>query len=261
MTALSVVVITLNEEKHLRNCLQSLPRGSEVCVLDSGSTDRTVEIARELGARVEHRPFTTYSEQKNAAVAMATGRWVLSIDADEVIEPALRLELERITGSASSGGPVGYRLKRQLVFMGRRMRFGKTTDWPLRLFERGKGRFEQDIHEHVEVIGGTVGCTRGAGAISHYSYDDLSDYFERFNAYTTRIARNHLKNGKKMPPGLLHVLRPWSEFVVRYFLRLGFLDGYPGYCYALLSSVYTYVKYAKLRELTHATYSSEGRQG
>src|SRR5688572_9236853 len=99
---LSVVVITLNEEKHLKNCLQSLPQGSEVVVLDSGSSDQTVAIARSFGARVEQRPFTTYSEQKNAALALATRGWVFSIDADEVMDASLREALMQVVSQ-----PVG----------------------------------------------------------------------------------------------------------------------------------------------------------
>lgn len=242
---LSVVLITLNEEARLPHCLRSLPRGSEVVVLDSGSTDRTVEVARELGARVETRPFTTYSEQKNAAVALATREWVLSVDADEVLDEGLRAAIVKATKAES---PAGYTVTRRLVFMGRLMRFGKTTDHPLRLFRRGTGRFTSDIHEKVVLDGGAQ-PGRLSGEMLHHSYEDLSDYFRRFNSYTTRIAENHRKNGKRSPPLIVHCLRPWAEFVGRYFVRLGFLDGYPGFAYALVSSLYVFVKYAKLKEL------------
>lgn len=244
---LSVVIITLNEEARLAACLDSLPYEAEIIVLDSGSTDRTVEIARSKGARVEIRPFTNYADQKNAAMSLATRPWILSVDADEVLSPKLRADILRVTQSLSSS-QAGFHIRRRLMFMGRKLRFGKSSDSPLRLFKRGKGSFHSAIHEKVDLGPETVGKLRGE--LLHYSYSDLSDYFRRFNTYTSRIAENHASRGKPLPPFLFHVTRPWLEFFGRYILRLGFLDGYPGYTYALISSLYTYVKYAKLRELT-----------
>ena len=242
---LSVAIITLNEERHLPRCLQSLPQGCEVIVLDSGSRDDTVAAARRLGAQVHMRVFDHYGAQKNAAVALATRGWVLSLDADEEMTPALRERVMQIVHDANACN--GYRVRRRLVFMGRRMRFGKTVDAPLRLMRRGSGTFSDKIHEKLDVKG-AVDAVREE--LLHYSYDDLFDYFERFNRYTSQVAENHRTQGHKMPALAAHVLRPWVDFFVRYVLRLGFLDGYPGYCYALLSGVYGFVKYAKLRELS-----------
>ncbi len=243
---LSVVIITLNEEKRIKQCLQSLPRGSEVCILDSGSTDGTVALAKSLGARVESRPFTNFAEQKNAAVAMATRPWVLSLDADEILSVDLQKDVARVTSDPRTK-EAGFRLRRRLVFLGKKLRFGKSSDMPLRLFRRGVGTFKSEIHEQVVLREGATGQL--SSELLHHSYDDLTDYFGRFNLYTSRVAENHRRLGHAMPFGPLHVLRPWTEFFTRYFLRLGFLDGYPGYTYALISSVYTYVKYAKLKEL------------
>lgn len=243
---LSVVVITLNEERRLRACLQSLPKGADVVVLDSGSTDGTARIAAECGARFATRPFTNHGEQKNHALSLATRAWIFSLDADEVLDEPLRRSLEAV--ARRTDGPAAYRVRRRLVFLGRRMRFGKTTDRPVRLFKNGSGRFESDIHEHFVLADGSA-MGQLDGELAHYSYDDLSDYFARFNSYTTLIAKNHQRKGRRRPWLVALTLRPWSEFVGRYFLRLGFLDGYPGYAYALLSSLYTFVKYAKLREL------------
>lgn len=241
---LSVAIIAFNEEANLPRCLASLPKGAEIIVLDSGSRDATVAAALRFGARVEQRPFTDFMDQRNAAFALATRGWVLSIDADEELGPALAARIAQVV--RAQGGPDGYRVRRRLVFMGRKMRFGKTTDHPVRLVRRGKGAFQSPIHERL-VVSGAVGALDEE--LLHFSYDDLSDYFERFNRYTSLVAQNHQNRGKSMPPFLVHVLRPWSDFFVRYVLRLGFLDGYPGYCYALVSSVYAFVKYAKLREL------------
>ena len=248
---LSVVIITFNEERHLPRCLASLPPGAEVIVLDSGSSDRTEAVARDFGAYVSSRPFTDYSDQKNAAVALASRRWVLSVDADEELTAQLRQAVVNVCQAAEGSAgtpPKAYRLKRRLYFMGRLMRFGKSSDAPVRLFERGAARFSAPIHEKLQLMDNSpVGALRGE--LIHYSYDSLADYFERFNLYTSQIAANHRRQGRSMPPFVLHLLRPWGEFMMRYVLRLGFLDGYAGYCYALLSGLYTFVTYAKLGEL------------
>lgn len=243
---LSVAIITLNEEHNLPRCLASLPSGAEVVVLDSGSTDGTRAVSERHGVRFVTQAFQDHAQQKNAAVALTTRPWVLSIDADEELTPALREAVVAATERADAAAPSGYRLRRRLVFMGRRMRFGKTSDRPLRLFQREAGRFESMIHERVVLANGTAGVLEGE--LLHYSYANLDDYFRRFNSYTSRIAENHERQGRPMPPLVTHALRPWGEFVARYVLRCGFLDGYPGYTYALLSSLYGYVKYAKLRE-------------
>ena len=242
---LSVVIITLNEEKNLRRCLQSLPQGSEVFILDSGSTDRTEEIAREAGANFEFRGFTDYADQKNHANNLATRDWVLSLDADEELDAELRDAITRVVNDVSDH--CAYRIPRQLVFMDRKMRFGKTNDAPIRLFRQGTGKFMSAIHESLQVDGEVKSLS---GKLFHYSYDDLTDYFTRFNNYTSRIALNHKDNGKRPPSRLVSGLRFWIEFKLRYIFRLGFLDGYPGYIYALLSSFYVVMKYEKLRELT-----------
>ncbi len=243
---LSIVIITLNEENSLPRCLKSLPKGCEIVVLDSGSADSTVEIAKSFKARVETRAFDDYASQKNAAIELASRNWVLSVDADEELSPALIKKIEHILKRPEHGG---YRIRRRLHFMGRRMRFGKTQDFPVRLFRKERGSFKSEIHEKLYVESGGVGTIYAP--LEHYSYDNITDYFECFNNYTSKVAQNHKASGKAHPSLIWHVLRPWLEFLNRYILRLGFLDGYPGYCYALYSSVYTFVKYAKYREITY----------
>ena len=246
---LSVVLITRNEADRLDACFASLPSGCEIIVLDSGSTDGTREAARARGARVEERPFTDYAGQKNAALALATRPWVLSLDADEILSPALSRAIARVTGSEDTP-ETAFRVRRRLHFLGRPMRFGRTVDLPLRLFRRGMGAFERSFHERLVVTGGPVG--RLDGEILHRSYDDLSDYLGRFNVYTGKSAGWYLEKGRRPLPPLIHALRPWGEFVSRYVLHLGFLDGYPGYAHALLCALHSWVKYAKLRELAEA---------
>jgi glycosyltransferase involved in cell wall biosynthesis len=249
---LSITIVTLNEERNLDRCISSLPPGAEIIVLDSGSTDKTKAIAARHGAKVFERAFTNYAEQHNAACALAGRGWILSIDADEEMDEDLRravLEAVAQPFDAKSPGAVSaWRIDRRLVFMGRLMRWGKTADQPIRMFRRELGRFVGEVHEVVQVeVGRTTAL--GRGQLHHYSYADLSDYFQRFNRYTSMIADKHRGAGRDSVSTFLHVIRPWFEFLYRYIIRLGFLDGYPGYCYALLSSIYAFVKYAKLREL------------
>ena len=248
---LAVVIITLNEQERLGLCLGALPAGVEIIVLDSGSSDRTCAIAASHGAHVATRAFTNFAEQKNFAIDMATRPWVLSLDADEVLDAQAIAALPGLTAAAevAKNGFVAYRLRRRLVFLGRPLHFGKAVDRPIRLFRRGSACFVSDIHEGL-VVDGRVGQLPGEAR--HFSYADLTDYFRRFNDYTSRVADNHRRMGRAQPFGLVHWLRPWFEFFYRYVVRLGFLDGYPGYVYALISSLYTFIKYAKLKELTSA---------
>lgn len=241
---LSVTIITKNEEANLPRCLKSLPPGAEVIVVDSNSQDDTQNLARSLGCQVYDRPFSNFADQKNFALSKASRPWILSIDADEELS---RDSLRSLAAALVKGDRTSYRLPRQLVFMGRKMRFGKTKDAPIRLFPRQGSKFSGDIHEEVTVKKAREAVLKGV-CLYHYSYQDLSDYFNRFNRYTSAIASNHSKQDKQVSL-LLHLSRPWLEFLNRYILRLGFLDGYPGYTYALVSSLYAYIKYAKLREL------------
>ena len=244
LTDLSVILITKNEELNLRRCLHSLPEGVEIVVVDSQSSDGTLAIAKEFGAKVYQKEFVDFASQKNEALSKATRPWVLSLDADEELIGPVAQALQTAIGNSNTAG---YRLPRHLVFMNRHLRFGKTKDAPLRLFQRSKGKFSGAIHEEVDLGGGAVKRLSGL-TLLHYSYRDLSDYFARFNRYTNAIASNPTAQGKTVPM-LSHIFRPWIEFFTRYVLRLGFLDGYPGYTYALISSLYAYIKYAKLNEL------------
>jgi glycosyltransferase involved in cell wall biosynthesis len=240
-------MITLNEAANLPACLASLPDSCELVVVDSGSDDATRDLAARHGARVYERAFTNFAEQKNAAIDYARGQWVLVLDADETISPRLRTWLSELIANPGAPSHQAFRLARRLEFMGRRMRWGKTQDAPLRLFRRGAARFEGAIHERLVVASQVVGKTP-PGCLWHRSYHDLTDYFQRFNRYTSQIAEQHRQAGRHVSL-ISHCLRPWFEFITRYIFRLGFLDGYPGYTYALLSSLYAYVKYAKVLEL------------
>lgn len=223
-------------------------------VIDSGSSDKTVAICREFGAGVFVRAFDDYSSQKNFGIAQCTRPWVLSLDADEEMSPALQGAIAQIT--AGSDYSKCYRVLRRLQFLGQLLRFGKTTDRPLRLFPRGKAEFHGPIHEKL-VPSGCKEVVLKKGFVVHTSYKNLTDYFAKFNKYTSQVAERHRSERHQGPITAVLMLRPMTDFISRYFVRLGFLDGYAGFTYAWISSTYSFIKYAKLHELTH---SEQARQ-
>jgi glycosyltransferase involved in cell wall biosynthesis len=242
---LSAILITRDEALDLPGCLESL-RGlaDEIVVLDGGSSDSTLEIARSAGARVSHRDFDGFAAQKQAALDQADGDWVLSIDADERLSPELREEIRRVL--ASPGPFAGYDIPFEVRFLGRRLRFGGLgSERHLRLFKREAGRFTGGVlHEGVEVRG-AVG--RLEGRMRHDPYRDIDDYLGKLKVYTTRAALKRREAGCRASPW--NHLRPFWELFARLVLRLGFLDGRPGIVWAGLCAFHTWVKYLKLAEM------------
>ncbi|MBL8022712.1 MAG: glycosyltransferase family 2 protein [Elusimicrobia bacterium] len=241
---LSAILIVRNEERDLPGCLESL-RGvaDEIVVVDSGSTDRTVSIAQEFGARVIHRDFAGFGPQKQFALEQATGEWVLNMDADERLSPALQDEIK----SVLAGEPAvhGYHLRFQNVFLGRRLRFGGLWgERHLRLFRRDKGHYVgKEIHEGISVVP-PLGKLRSR--ILHESYRNFSEYLDKCNRYSGLIARDKFRQGRRFTLWT-HARLPW-EFVIRYVVKLGFLDGNAGFIYAVLSSYYTWLKLVRVME-------------
>lgn len=253
MPGLSIVIITRNEEDNIVPCLESARWAAEIVVLDSGSTDRTVELARQFTEQVYTVAWEGFGRTKNRAVGAATGPWVFVLDADERITPALRREIE---GIVQADGPLdGYRVPRRNFFCGRFIKhLGWYPDYSIRLFRKDKGRFvEREVHESVQVQG-RVGTL--ANPMLHYTYDSLSDFLQRLDRYSTLAARELVKQGKKPRWGEL-VWRPLLTFVKLYLLQRGFLAGSDGYILACLYSTYTLMKYAKARELRQ----SPGKEG
>ena len=244
---LSVTIITLNEEANIRRTLESVKWADEIIVLDSGSTDRTVSICREFTDKVIHQDWLGFGKQKNAAIDSATGDWVLSLDADEPIEPQLAEEIRSITASPAAFD--GYKIPRKTYFLGTWIRHGGWyPDYNLRLFRKGKGRFEERlVHEAVKVDG-SMGKT--AHAIMHHAYPDLSSYLASINKYSSLavdvMAEKSIPVRKTSSFNIL--LRPILTFILKYFFRLGFLDGKRGLILNLFHSWYVFAKYAKARE-------------
>lgn len=240
--ALSVVLIVHNEEGHLESCLASVHGiADEIIVLDSHSSDRTVDIALQHGARVSARAFDDFGRQKQAALDLATGRWVLSIDADERVTPALAQEIARVI--AREDGVDGYWLRRTMVFMGHRMRYGGAgSEWILRLVRRDRARFAPlPVHEHL-IVEGRTGRLRGT--LDHVQSRSLREHIEKLNRYTDHAAERKGAEGRHF--SMWHVLRiPWELFS-RLILRLGILDGRAGVVHASMAAFYAFVQYAKL---------------
>ncbi len=253
MSTLAVTVITLNEEDNIVPCLDSAKWADEIVVLDSGSSDRTVELARHYTDRVLTVPWQGFGKTKNLAVAEARSPWIFVLDADERITSPLRREIEEIV---RADGPLdGYRIPRRNHFCGRFIKYlGWYPDYSIRLFRKAKGRFlEQEVHESV-VIDGRVGTLQHP--MLHYTYKSMSDFVRRMDRYSTLAARELLRQGKRPRPGEL-VWRPCLTFLKLYFLKRGFLEGRDGYTLAFLYSTYTFLKYYKLRELEEQP-ASEG---
>ncbi len=239
---LSVVLIAHNEEAHLGACLATIREiADEIVVLDDGSTDATVSIAKQTGARVAMRPFDDFGRQKQAALEMATGTWILSIDADERVTPALAREIVQVIRSENAAD--GYWLRRTMVYLGRRLRFGGAgSEWILRLARRERARFAPlPVHEHLIVEGRTE---RLSGALDHIKYRSLREHVDTINRYTELAARRKREAGRRF--SVTHVLRiPWELFS-RLVLRLGLLDGRAGVIHAAMAAFYAFVQYAKL---------------
>jgi len=239
---LSVVIITFNEEANLGRLLESTRPADEHIVLDCGSTDRTLEIARSFGARTFTENWKGYAAQKNSAIDKTTGDWVLSLDADEAAEPELMEEIRHVL---DHNPPVdGYYMPRKNYFLGRWIRHGGFyPDRKLRLFRRGRGRFgERAVHEVVQVDGpaGTLNH-----ALVHNAYPTLEGYIEHMNRYSSLGAEMKGNRGFSV---LNIVINPLVTFVYNYFFRLGLLDGREGLLLNLYHSVYVSWKYAKAWE-------------
>ncbi len=250
---ISAVIITRNEERRLPRCLAALTFADEIVVLDDESTDSTRRIAREYGARVVRRKLDDFAAQKNHAIGLARGVWILSIDADEVVPPALAAELvaaARADNAAEPPGrprPVAYRLPRITFYLGRWIRHGGWyPDLNGRFFRRGLAAFEGGpVHERL-IARGPVG--RCAHALEHYSYESIGDHLQRMHHYSTLIARDKFERGERSSP-LWAIGKAVTKFLITYVYRAGFLDGRAGLVIAVLAGYYNFLKYIKLWEL------------
>jgi glycosyltransferase involved in cell wall biosynthesis len=240
---LSAIVITMNNERTLRRCLESLRWADEIVVVDSGSTDSTHDICRELGAQVHvTADWPGYGPQKNRALDRATGDWVISVDSDEWIRPELRDEIQRTVATPTS--LPAYAMPRRSSFCGRYMRHsGWWPDYVVRLFRREAGRFTDDhTHERL-VVNGRVGRLREP--LMHEAITDLEQMLAKMNAYSASSARMKSQQGKRATL-LTAVLHGAWTFFRTYVVRRGFLDGREGFILAIANAEGSYYRYVKL---------------
>ena len=249
---ISIVLITLNEEANLPRTLASVmplvrDGQGEIIVVDSGSTDRTLEIARSHGAKIFIEEWKGFAAQKNSAMQKASGDWILQLDADEALEEELAEEINRELDE--SGSLVGYWIPRKNYFLGRWIKHGGFYPDPkLRLIRRGAGKFEEyGAHPTIKVHGPTG---RLKNALTHNSYPTLRGYIDHMNSYSSSGAEVAVAKGRLGFNLLNIVLRPKLTFLYNYIFRLGFLDGREGFLLHLYHAVYVSWKYAKAWELS-----------
>lgn len=240
---LTVITTTRDNERTIRRCLDSVAWADEIVVLDSGSTDRTLEIARAFTAHVHQTPdFPGHGPQKNRALARATGDWVLSLDSDEWVTPALRAELE--AAMAAPGDRVAFLMPRSSSFCGRFMRHsGWWPDFLPRLWRRGAARFSED-HTHDRVIvDGRLG--RLTQPILHEAVTDVEQMLGKINLYSSLSATMFHRRGRRASLFTALVHGGWAFFRT-YVLRAGFLDGREGFLLAVINAENSYYRYVKL---------------
>ena len=245
---LSVIIIAKNEAKHIVACLESVAFADEFIVVDSGSTDNTVELAREFGARVEiTTDWPGFGPQKNRALDLATGNWVLSIDADERVTPELAREIQAVMAEPQADA---YDIPRLSEFCGRFIRHsGWWPDYVLRLFKRGTGRFtDAAVHERVTPQGPVL---KLKGHLEHYPYPNLDALINKINRYSSDAAAMMYARGKRATifSAMGHGL--WT-FVRIYLIRRGFLDGRHGLVLAVTAAAGSFFRYAKLSFMSNA---------
>jgi glycosyltransferase involved in cell wall biosynthesis len=245
VSGLSVLIPTLDEEQDLPGCLEACAFADQIVVVDSGSRDATVEIARSAGATVLFHEFETHARQKNWGLAQVAHDWVLVLDADERPTPALRAEI----GAAlrDPGDVRGWLLRRSNTFLGRAIRgCGWQRDWVLRLFDRRAGSFDdRRVHERVAVRGRTG---RLAAPLLHHSCRDLGEWLRKTERYASLGAEEAFMGGARPRPGDL-VVRPLARFAKQWLLQGGFRDGAEGWLLCATSAYGVMLKNARLREL------------
>ena len=254
MPRLSVVVITRNEAANIGAALRSVRWADELVVVDSGSTDDTVRIAGEIADRVTAHDWAGYGAQKNHATALAAHDWVLSLDADERVSPALAREIQALLRADPAAR--GYRVPRVTRYLGRWVR---STDWypdlQLRLYDRRAARWNQRlVHESV-AVDGPVG--RLQGELEHHAYRDVSHHLQTIDRYTTLAARQMHREGRR--GGWVDLaVRPLAAFLRNYVVRRGVRDGVRGLIVSILNAGYVFLKFVKLWERQRAGNGNRG---
>jgi glycosyltransferase involved in cell wall biosynthesis len=243
---ITATIITLDEERNIARAIESLRCADEILIVDSGSVDRTVELAQNLGARVLEAGWRGYAGQKNLATAEAANDWILSLDADETLSESLEAEIWNLKKS----GPEfdGYTMPRLARYLGRWIyHSGWYPDRKIRLYDRRKARWVGDfVHESVQVQG-RLGHLQGN--LLHFTCESLSEHVKTLDHYTTLAAQELVAGKMKVPLTRLIVDPAWT-FVSTYFWKAGFLDGPEGLTIAQMAAFYVFLKYSKARNMS-----------
>ena len=241
-------IVVFNEERNIREALDSVSWMDEIIAVDSYSADNTVQICREFTPHVFQRKWNCFGEQKNFAIDHATSDWVFILDADERVSDGLRAEIQRVLAASDQAGPVAYTLPRKNYYYGEWVRWGGVyPDYQLRLFRRGVGRLDDSEPHNRFVFEGLHGYL--TNDLDHYTERTIEDHFKKFNNFTTLAARERGKTKKTVRWTDLTV-RPLFTFWKYYVRRQGFRDGVRGLIVCVFASMYTFVKYAKLWDAT-----------
>jgi glycosyltransferase involved in cell wall biosynthesis len=247
---ISACIITLNEAEHIRAACESVAWTDEIIIIDSGSTDRTQEIAGECGARVMERPWPGFAAQKQFAAEQAANDWILSLDADERVSDGLRASIEELKGTAEAELADGYLIPRRAFYMGRWISGGGWyPDRQLRLYRKSKGRWAGDhVHEAVQMdAGARIGQL--SGDLLHYTVSDAGEHHRMIGErYAPLAARKMFEAGRRTSPWQITTIGP-ATFIRNFFLKGGFRDGLAGFSIASFAAHHAFLKHMQLWEL------------
>lgn len=242
---ISAILITYNEAERLRSTLDSVAWADEIVIVDSGSTDATERIAREFTDRFYLRDWPGFGPQKQRALELATGEWILSIDADEVVSEPLSRAIQAAVAAAGEDRS-GFEVRRQMYYLGRMLNSrGWYREWRMRVFRKSKARFSPaPIHERVILDGRPARI--GVGALIHHPYSSMQHHIAKMNAYTTLVAAQRHARGDRVRFPAVALGYGVGAFLRDYVMRGRFLDGGPGAVFSALSGTYAFLKFAKL---------------
>lgn len=238
---ISVAIITRNEEENLKDCLESVKWADEIVLVDSGSTDKTLEIAKRYTAKVSHHDFKDFASQKNHVLSLCSGDWIFLIDADERVTRELAEELRK---KADANYACVYAVRRSTYFFGRPLYFsGTQNDRPIRFFPKGKISYEQPVHEHIVT---DLPVRDLESRLLHWTTRNIQQYQEKFDCYIPLEVETMIKKGRRA--SWIDIwLRPAAKFLFLYLVNLGILDGITGFQFAYLAAKYDAAKFLRLR--------------
>lgn len=241
MTKITAIIPTLNEEIHIEAAIKSVSFADEIIVIDSYSTDDTVILAEKHNVKIIKRKFDDFSTQKNHAIDQAKHSWIYVLDADERVTPEVQKEI--LEAVKNPKDYVGFYVRRSFYFAGKHIKFGGCQrDKVVRLFLKENCSYEGVVHETIKAEG-KLGFFKNK--IEHFSYKDYDHYISKMHHYGRLRGKEYFERGKKV--NLFHILiKPSARFIIHYFIRLGFLDGFPGYIFAKTQAYGVYTRYIKL---------------